>query len=113
MPVVVHFIALPPTAFEAPQSLLCSASAALATRPVSRLPLTGAEERTPCGHVLRACLYDGHRFHGAAGALHPRRVKPGKRGTATWSFDAPLLLRCPAELLPRAQVRQEGLWRRC
>lgn len=76
-----------------------------------RLPsihAAGITERQPWVHTARICLYDGARFHGAAQELRPRQVKAGARGTATWRFDgaeAALLVRCPAELLPRAQVR--------
>lgn len=71
-------------------------------------PAAGITERRPWVHVARACLYDGARFHGAAQELRPRRVKAGARGTNTWCFDggeSTLLVRCPTELLPRAQVR--------
>lgn len=70
----------------------------------------GVAERQPWAHVARVCLYDGARFHGSAQELRPQRVQPGKRGTSTWRFDAgaPLLVRCPAELLQRAQVSGAG-----
>ncbi|KAL4459178.1 hypothetical protein ABPG75_014043 [Micractinium tetrahymenae] len=74
---------------------------------VKGVPRSGITERQPWVHAARACLYDGSRFHGAAQELRPRRVKAGARGTYTWCFDAAeatLLVRCPAELLPRAQL---------